>query len=357
MNLLHETIERIRPIDKIWLEKAEIHQLNLTKPPKSLGRLEEIANRLCAIQETLAPSVENRRIIVCAADHGVCAEGISPYPGEVTAQMVINFLSGGAAINALAKTTNTKLSIVDVGVKSKILIGENAPNTLRKRRVGNGTKNIAKGAAMTESEMFAALEVGIELAKTSKRNGETILGLGEMGIGNTTAASAITSALTGFTPDETTGRGTGADDGMLAHKIEIVRRALEINQPQKDDALDILRKVGGFEIACLTGICLGAAAERIAVVSDGFIATAAVALAFKTCPNVADYVFAAHLSQEKGHFALLEFIKQTPLLDLQMRLGEGTGAALAMGIIAAAVAAFNEMATFAQANVSDKETV
>lgn len=353
MNLLAETIEKINSVDRAWLEKAEAQQLNLTKPPKSLGRLEEIANRLCAIQETLAPTVENRRIIVCAADHGVCAESVSPYPAEVTAQMVINFISGGAAINALAKNANAKLSVVDIGVKSDIPAIESAPNILLRRRVAGGTRNFARGAAMSADELFAAVEVGIELANESKKNGETLLGLGEMGIGNTTAASAITSALTRLAPEETTGRGTGATDEMLARKIETVRRALEINQPNSDDALDVLRKVGGFEIACLVGICVGAASERTAIVTDGFIATAAAALAVKLRPPIADYIFASHLSAEKGHRALLEFINQKPLLDLEMRLGEGTGAALAMNIIAAATAAFREMATFESAGISE----
>jgi nicotinate-nucleotide--dimethylbenzimidazole phosphoribosyltransferase len=355
MNLLRETIERIEPVDRIWLEKAESQQLNLIKPPKSLGRLEEIANRLCAIQATLQPSVENRRIIVCAADHGVCAENVSPYPSEVTGQMVVNFLSGGAAINALAKVADAKLSIVDVGVKSAISWTGNSPNVFYRRRIADGTRNSAKEAAMSESETFAAIRVGIELAEESKRNGEKLLGLGEMGIGNTTAASAICAALTGLAPEAATGRGTGATDEMLRHKIETVRRALKINQPNSDDALEVLRKVGGFEIACLVGVCLSAARHRIAIVTDGFIATAATALAVKLCPSIGDYVFASHLSAEKGHGALLEFINQSPLFDLEMRLGEGTGAALAMNIIAAAVAAFCEMATFETAGISENK--
>ena len=355
MNLLTQTIEKIESVDRAWLEKAEARQLNLTKPPRSLGRLEEIVNRLCAIQETLALSVEHRRIIVCAADHGVCAENVSPYPSEVTAQMVVNFLNGGAAINALAKAARAKLSVVDVGVKGEIPAIENSPHALHRRRVANGTRNFTEEAAMSETEMFAALEVGIELARESKRNGETLLGLGEMGIGNTTAASAITAALTGLPPEETTGRGTGATDEMLRRKIETVRRALAVNQPNSDDALDVLRKVGGLEIACLVGICVGAASERTAIITDGFIATAAAALAVKLHAPIAGYIFAAHLSAEKGHHALLAFINQKPLLDLEMRLGEGTGAALAMNIIAAACAAFLEMATFDGAKISNRK--
>lgn len=359
MSLLTETIKKIEFIDQSWLEKAEARQLSLTKPPKSLGRLEEIANRLCAIQEKLTPLVENRRIIICAADHGVCAENISPYPSAVTAQMVINFLSGGAAINAFAKIANAKLSVVDIGVKSAIpaleKIYENSSNVLHRRRIADGTRNFTKEPAMSEREMFAAIEVGIELALESKRNGETLLGLGEMGIGNTTAASAICAALTRLAPEETTGRGTGADDEMLTRKIETVRRALAVTQPDSDDPLDVLRKIGGFEIACLVGVCVGAASEKIAIVTDGFITTAAAALAVKLCPPIAGYIFASHLSAEKGHHALLELIDQKPLFDLEMRLGEGTGSALAMNIIAASLAAFCEMATFEKAGISENK--
>lgn len=353
MNLSEQTIEKIKPVDAVWLERAASRQLQLTKPPQSLGKLEEIADRLCAIQETLQPTTEKREIFVFAASHGVCAEGVSPYPAAVTAQMVLNFLRGGAAINALAKTANAKLTVVDVGVD--VDFKETAPNFV-KAKIAYGTKNFAQAAAMTEDEMIKAVRVGIELAKSAKQSGVKIVGLGEMGIGNTTSASAITSALLNLQPSQTVGRGTGADDAMLAHKISIVETALSINQPKPDSAFDILRTVGGLEIAALVGLCLGAAGERLAIVTDGFIATAAVALAVKICPLVKDYVFAAHRSAEPGHAVLLEYIEQKPLFDFAMRLGEGTGAALAMNVIAASVAAFNEMATFNSANVSLKET-
>jgi nicotinate-nucleotide--dimethylbenzimidazole phosphoribosyltransferase len=353
MNLIEQTIQEIKPVELIWLERAASRQLQLTKPPESLGRLEEIANRLCAIQETEQPIAKEREIFVFAASHGVCAEGVSPYPSAVTAQMVLNFLRGGAAINALAKAANANLTVVDIGVDADF--EETAPNFV-KAKISYGTKNFAREAAMTEAEMTKAIEIGIELAKSAKANGVKIVGLGEMGIGNTTSASAVTSALLNLPPSQTVGRGTGADDAMLAHKIKVVETALKINQPKPDSAFDILQKVGGLEIAGLVGLCLGAASERVAIVTDGFIATAAVALAVKICPFVKDYVFAAHLSVERGHTALLEFVEQKPLFDLQMRLGEGTGAALAMKIISASVAAFNEMATFDSAKVSQKET-
>jgi nicotinate-nucleotide--dimethylbenzimidazole phosphoribosyltransferase len=351
MNLINETVGKIEPVETVWLERAAARQLELTKPPGSLGKLEEIANRLCAIQASLQPDAEKREIFVFAASHGVSQENVSPYPASVTAQMVMNFLGGGAAINALAKTAGANLTVVDIGVDGDFT--ENPTNFVQ-AKVARGTKNFAHEAAMSPSEMLAAVETGIELARAAKAKNTKIIGLGEMGIGNTTAASAVTAALLGIAPESCVGRGTGADDAMLAHKIEIVRRALKINQPDAADAFDVLRKVGGFEIAGLVGLCLGAARERIAIVTDGFITTAAVALAVKICPSVRDYVFASHLSVECGHRALLDFIGQKPLFDFEMRLGEGTGAALAMNVIEAAIAAFLEMATFKGANVSNK---
>lgn len=353
MNLINQTIERIEPLKNVWLQRAKAHQLSLTKPPRSLGRLEDIANRLCAIQETWTPSAERRQIFVFAASHGVCAESVSPYPAEVTRQMVLNFLAGGAAINALAKTACADLTVIDIGVDGDF-DELNAPNFV-KAKIAAGTKNFAFGAAMGETEMIQAVEVGIKAAQAAKETGAKIVGLGEMGIGNTTAASAITSALLSLEPELTVGRGTGATDEMLRHKIEIVRRALSVNKPDAENAFDVLQKLGGFEICGLVGLCLGAAAERMAIVTDGFIATAAAALAVKAAPLVKDFIFASHLSLEPGHAALLEFVGERPLLDLEMRLGEGTGAALAMSIISAAVAAFNEMATFEDAGVSRNE--
>lgn len=348
---LNQVIEQIKPISPEWIARAESRQLELTKPPLSLGKLETIANRLCAIQETLQPSVERREMFVFAASHGVCEENVSPYPSEVTAQMVLNFLRGGAAINALAKIANARLTVVDVGVAGEI--AATAENFI-KAKVAAGTKNFVCEAAMTEDEMQKALKVGYKLAEKARDEKITVIGLGEMGIGNTTAASALTAALLGLAPEKTTGRGTGADDEILRRKIGVVRRGLKINQPDQTDAFDILQKVGGLEIAALVGLVIGAAANRMAIITDGFIATAATALAVKASPAIAGYVFAAHLSTEQGHAPLLEFIKQKPLFDLEMRLGEGTGAALAMNILAVATAAFNEMATFNSANISNR---
>lgn len=350
--LIDEILARlppIRPVDREWIARAEARQLSLTKPPGSLGRLEEIANRVAAIQETLTPTTDSAQIIVFAGDHGVTAEGVAPYPSAVTGQMVANFLAGGAAVNALAAVADAGVTVVDIGVASE------APplGGVHGRRVARGTRNMVREAAMTPDEMLNAVVVGIEQGLGAAARVDMI-GLGEMGIGNSTAASAITAALTGLAPASVTGRGTGADDAMLQHKIAVIEEALRKRQADPRDGLDVLVKVGGLEIAGLVGVVLAGAATRRVVVTDGFIATAAAAIAVGLCPAAGDYLFAAHRSSEPGHAALLELIGQEPLLDLRMRLGEGTGAALAFGVIRAAVAVFTRTATFASAGVSDK---
>ena len=350
MNLLERTIEAIRPLDPQWIAAAERHQLELTKPPGSLGRLEEIANRCAAIRESLAPAAGHPRIVVFAADHGVCAEGVSAYPQEVTAQMVANYLRGGAAINALARAGGIELKVVDVGVLAPL----DAMDGLVSRRAAPGTRNFCREVAMTEAEMLAALETGIELAGEAAAEGCDLLGFGEMGIGNTTAAAAIAAALTGEPVENVVGRGTGIDDEGVARKRRAIERGLALHASRLGSPLGILQSVGGFEIAAMCGFCLGAAANRMPVVTDGFIATAAAALAVRMCPAMAGYLFAAHQSVEPGHARLLAMIGEPPLLHLGMRLGEGTGAALAIGIVQAAVAAFSEMATFTSAGVSSR---
>lgn len=350
MNLLDQTIGAIRPINTKWIEAAERHQLELTKPPGSLGRLEEIANRCAAIRESLTPTAARPRMVIFAADHGVCAEGVSAYPQEVTAQMVANYLRGGAAINALARAGNIELKVVDVGVLAPLDI----PGDLISRRVAASTRNFCQEPAMTEAEMRAALTTGIEMAAEAAAAGCDLLGFGEMGIGNTTAASAIAAALTGEPVENVIGRGTGVDDESLARKRRAIERALALHAAQTQSALGIMQCVGGLEIAAMCGFCLGAAAHRVPVVTDGFIATSAAAVAVRLCPAAAGYLFAAHQSVEPGHARLLAAIGQEPLLHLGMRLGEGTGAALAIGIIQAAVAAFTQMATFAGAGVSNR---
>jgi len=349
--MIDETLHGITPLAEDWLERAAARQLQLTKPPGSLGSLEDVANRLAAIRQTLSPAVFRQRIYVVAADHGVVAEGVSAYPREVTAQMVYNFLRGGAAINALARHAGIEVTVVDAGVDADL---DDAPGLIQAKIV-RGTANFARGPAMTRDEAVRSVAIGIELARAAAAEGIELLGIGEMGIGNTTAASAITATLTELAPEAVTGYGAGVDDAGLQRKILAIKRALEINTPDRADALDVLAKVGGAEIGVMAGITLGAAAERIPIVADGFISTSAAALACVFRANVRDYLFIGHRSRERGHDSLIEFIGQRPLLDLQMRLGEGTGAALAMSLIGAAARLLGEMATFAEAGVSDKD--
>ncbi|HEV3060450.1 MAG TPA: nicotinate-nucleotide--dimethylbenzimidazole phosphoribosyltransferase [Vicinamibacterales bacterium] len=347
---LANVVRQIEPLAADWIQRAERHQASLTKPPGSLGRLEDVANRIVAIQRSLTPSVERARIVVFAADHGVTAEGVAPYPSAVTGQMVANFLAGGAGVNAIARVAGAEVHVVDIGVASDL--GRVAG--LHQRRIAPGTRNMARDPAMTIEQVNAAMAVGLDMGRDAIADGVDMIGLGEMGIGNSTAASAVTAALTGLPVAAVTGRGTGADDPMLAHKIQVIEQALQRHRPEPADARDVLTKVGGFEIAGLAGVVLAAAAGRKVIVTDGFIATAAAALAVRMCPAAREYLFAGHRSPEPGHAALLAVIGQEPLLDLRMRLGEGTGAALAFVVIRAAVAAFTQMATFASAGVSNR---
>jgi|WetSurMetagenome_2_1015567.scaffolds.fasta_scaffold38691_2 nicotinate-nucleotide--dimethylbenzimidazole phosphoribosyltransferase len=350
-SFIAETAQRIQPANAAVLRLAEARQRQLTKPEGSLGRLEEVANRCAAIFGSLRFSVSKPRIVVFAADHGVCAEGISAYPQIVTKQMVLNCLHGGAGINCLARAGEIDLKIVDVGI-----IGPLEDVTgLVCRNVAMGTRNFCIAPAMTSNEAFAALRVGVEMANEAVADGCNLLGFGEVGIGNTTSASAITAALTGCPVHEAVGRGTGADPACLKRKISAIERALALHRGHLSDPIEILTRVGGLEIAAMCGFCLGAAANCRPVLTDGLIATSAAALAVSIEPKVKDYLFASHASVEPGHKHLLDLIEQRPLLNLNMRLGEGTGTALAMKIIQGAVVAFREMATFDSAGVSELE--
>ena len=343
------SIASLSPLSSEWRARAVARLNSLTKPVGSLGRLEDVAARLVAIRETERPRFSKKVIFTLAADHGVTDEGVSAYPKAVTRQMVLNFLAGGAAINVLSRHGGIEVVVVDIGVDGDL--GEVAG--LVRAKVCHGTRNMAREAAMSEAELYAALDVGIELAARAEREGHTLIGTGEMGIGNTTAASAITSVLTGRPAAQVTGCGTGLDALGLRKKIEVIERALEVNRPDPSDPLDVLRKVGGLEIAGLTGLIVGAASRRIPVVIDGFISTAAAAVACMLEPKAREFIFAGHRSSEPGQAALLEIVGDTPLLDLQMRLGEGTGAALAMTLIEAAAKLVDEMATFSSAGVSE----
>ena len=329
--------------------EAQRHLDGLTKPPGSLGRLEEIARRLAVLRGG-APSVRRPVIFTFAADHGVVAEGVSAYPQVVTAQMVENFLRGGAAVNVLARQAGARVIVADFGVANPIA----RASELVACPIAPGTANMARGPAMTRAQAVSAIETGARLALAAIEAGADLLGTGEMGIGNTTAASAITAAITGAPPERVTGRGTGVDDAALARKVDIVARALSVNAPDPRDGLDVLAKVGGFEIAGLVGVILGGASRRVPVALDGFIAGAAALVAVTLAPAARDVLFASHRSVEPGHAAVLAYLGHEPYLDLDMRLGEGTGAALFIHLARAAALVWSEMATFKSAGVSER---
>ncbi|MBJ6751760.1 nicotinate-nucleotide--dimethylbenzimidazole phosphoribosyltransferase [Geomonas anaerohicana] len=348
MQLLETTLAKIQPVDEALLAKAQAKLDNKTKPLGALGRLEEVGRRFAAIAGNLAPDTAKKVIFTFAGDHGIVEEGVSLFPKEVTPQMVLNFLRGGAGVNVLARHSGAEVRVVDVGVDYDF---EPAPGLII-RKIAKGTRNFAKGSAMTREEAVAAIEVGIALADQAKKEGIAMVGTGEMGIGNTSPSSAIIAAIAGCTVREVTHRGTGIGDEALENKIRVIQAGLDLNRPDPQDPLDVLAKVGGLEIAGIAGLVLGAAANRIPVVVDGFISTAGALIASEMHPSVRDYIFTAHTSVEIGHQMMMERIGVKPLLDLQLRLGEGTGAALAMGLIEAGVKILKEMATFEEAGVA-----
>lgn len=348
MQKLEDTLARITPLDPALIEQAQTQLDNKTKPPGSLGRLEEFARRIVAITGSARPDVSRKVIVTFAGDHGIVEEGVSAFPKEVTPQMVLNFLRGGAGLNVLARHAGAEVRVVDVGVDFDF---GNEPGMVH-AKVGPGTRNFAKGPAMSRDEALAAINVGIGMAEQCAADGVGLVGTGEMGIGNTTPSSAIIAAISGITVRELTHRGTGIGDAALERKIAAIEEGLALNRPDPNDPLDVLAKLGGFEIAAITGLVLGCAARRIPVVIDGFISTAGALIASELHATVRDYLFAAHQSVEIGHRFMLERIGVRPMLDLDLRLGEGTGAALAMTLIDAGVKILNEMATFEQAGVS-----
>ncbi len=351
MQLLQQTVSSIGPVNRSILAAAQLKLDNKTKPVGSLGCLEEFASRYAAISGTVTPSVARKVIFVFAGDHGVVEEGVSAFPKEVTPQMVFNFLNGGAGINVLARHGGIEVKVVDMGVDYDFgpLPG------LIDRKIARGTANFTKGAAMTSEEAVSALEAGIRLAFDAKQDGVTIIGTGDMGIGNTTPSSAIIALLSGKPVREVTHRGTGIDDAALENKIKVIERGLAVNLPDPANPLDVLAKMGGFEIAGIAGLILGCAANSLPVVVDGFISTAGALIACEMNPLVKEYLFAAHESVETGHRFMLERIGLEPVLNLNLRLGEGTGAALAMGLIEAGVKVLNEMASFDDAGISRGE--
>jgi nicotinate-nucleotide--dimethylbenzimidazole phosphoribosyltransferase len=352
MNLLNQTVAAIEPQNQTARSRAKDRLDRLTMPHWALGRLLDLALDLAGMTGSLQPPVARRLIVTMAGDHGVAAEGVSAFPQEVTGQMVANIVAGGAGVNALARVAGARVQVVDMGTACDLTeLAENGQ--LLSRRIASGTANMALGPAMTREQAVCCLETGIEVARSFAAETD-LFGTGEMGIANTTPSSAIVAVLTGVPAEQATGNGTGIDNGRRAHKVSVIEKSLEVNRPDPGDGLDVLAKVGGFEIGGLAGLILGAAALRKPVLIDGFISTAAALIAQALAPAATDYMIAAHNSVEQGHRMALARLGKTPLLDLDFRLGEGTGAALAMNLVEGAQRILTEMATFDEAAVSQR---
>ena len=348
MKSIQDMVDQINGINKYLERDVQSMLNNLAKPLGSLGKLEDTAKKIaCAINDPQA-EIKKKGVIVFASDHGITAEGVSLYPKEVTAQMVYNFLSGGAGINVLARHEGADVIVVDIGVDADF---DDNP-ALVDKKIGRGTKNMFLEPAMSEQEAIASIKAGYDVARDLIDKGYNVIGLGEMGIGNTTAASAVTSVITGLPAADVTGRGTGIDDSALSDKVEIIEKVIHLNGPKKGNGLDILSKVGGFELGGIAGASLACAGNNAVAVIDGFISAAGAVIAYLISPKVKDYMIASHNSVEIGHNKLLEFMGLVPIFDLDLRLGEGTGAALCMNVIEASSKILNEMATFDGANVS-----
>lgn len=362
MKRIMEVVNEIIVVDKGSMAATQARLDNQTKPLGSLGRLEELAKKVVAITGQENPKLDHKVIFTLVGDHGVVEEGVSAYPQEVTPQMVYNFIRGGAGINVLARHVGARVKVIDMGVAVKIKDEESAPEAdpsgvqkfknFKDKKIGFGTKNMAKGPAMTREEAIRSIEAGIEVFEEELDEGIDILGIGDMGIGNTTPSSAIIACFAGEKVRKVTGRGTGIDDETFNRKVDAITRAIELNKPNPDDPIDVLTKVGGFEIGGLCGATLAAARHRRPVVVDGFIATAGALIAVELASCVKDYLIASHNSAEAGHRIMLDYMELRPLLDLDLRLGEGTGAALGIGIVEAGIKILTQMATFDSAGVS-----
>lgn len=348
---LKTVIDGIEPVNREWRQKAREYLSNLAIPPGSLGELLDLAERLAAIKQSLKPSVKKKIVVTMAGDHGVVEEGVSAFPQEVTPQMVANFVAGGAAINVLAKVAGARVVVVDMGTAADMseLVNE---GKILSYKVDYGTRNMTKGLAMTREQARQALEAGIEIAGNLVQEGVELLATGDMGIGNTTPSSAILAALSGRSVRQVTGRGTGISDEGLEKKIRAIQKALDVNKPDAKDPVDVLAKVGGFEIGGIAGLILGAAYHKVPVVVDGFISSAGALIAKALAPRSVEYMIAAHRSMEYGHRFMLEELGLKPLLNLNLRLGEGTGAALAMNVVESAAQVIGKMLTFEAAGVS-----
>jgi len=351
MEKMNQVLTDIKPLDKGAMAEAGKRQDDLTKPQGSLGQLEFLSVQVAGIKRNPKPRIVHKVIFTLAGDHGVTKEGVSAYPSEVTPQMVYNFLRGGAAINVLARHVGARVVIADLGVASSL---ERHPD-LRDKKVAMGTQNMARGPAMSKEEAIRSIEAGMELVEEELSKGIDILGTGDMGIGNTTASSAITAALTGAEVAAVTGRGTGVDDKGWEKKVKVIQKALELNRPNPKDAIDVLSKVGGLEIGGITGVILAGARHGIPIVLDGFISGAAALIAAALSPHVKPYLIASHQSVEGGHKIILDHLGLKPLLNLGLRLGEGTGAALGISLVEASLKILDQMATFSEAGVSEKE--
>lgn len=354
MTPLEHTIQQIQPQDPASRAAARARLEQLTMPHWALGRLMDLAEDLAGITRSVHPPVARKTIVTMAADHGVATSGVSKFPQEVTVQMVMNFVNGGAGVNVLARLAGARVVVVDMGVAGN-LSNLAASGKILTKRVAAGTANLAVGPAMTREQAIRAVEAGIEVAG-ELADSTDVFGTGEMGIGNTTPSSAIVAVFTGENVADITGRGTGIEDAQLAHKIQVIEDSIRLNRPDPADGLDVLAKIGGFEIGGIAGLILGAAAARKPVLIDGFISTAGALIAQALCPQAADYMIAAHRSVERGHRVALARLGKQPLLDLDLRLGEGTGAALAMHHVNAAVGILTEVATFAEASVSGADS-
>ena len=353
---LKEIIDGIQPLDESWIKKARTRTSQLVMPPRALGRLHDISEQICGICETLTPNTDKKAVLVMAGDHGIVAEGVSAFPQEVTGAMISTFLSEGAGINALSRHVGAEVRVVDMGIIPALdPSGIQGSERLWIRKVGNGTANFAEEPAMSMEQAEESVTTGFQLASDLFEQGVNIMGTGDMGIGNTTPSAAIGAVITGESLDTMVGRGTGVDDQGLQRKRKAIQKGIDTNGPDKTDGLDVLSKVGGFEIGGIAGIVLAGAYHRRPVVIDGFISTAGALIANSICPKVSEYLFAGHQSEEPGHRAMLNHLGLRPILDLGMRLGEGTGGALAMTIIDGAVRMFKDVLTFEEAGVPDKE--
>ena len=350
-NLLAGTLEKISDLNGAAMEAARTRQQRLTKPDGSLGRLEALSVQLAGITGDLRPSLLPRTVIVCAADHGVTEENVSAYPQEVTYQMVLNFLAGGGAINVLARQFGAKVTVLDVGINADL------PQhmLLRDLKVRRGTGNLLQKRAMKRPEVIEAIEAGITVANAEIKSGSRLLITGDMGIGNTTASAAVTAALTGLATEEVTGPGTGLGLMGWRRKCEVVHQAIELHKPDPEDPIDVLSKVGGLELAAIAGVVLAAAAAKVPVLLDGIVSTAGAAIAVCLSPDAKNVMIAGHRSTEPGHRVLLNYLDLTPVLDLDLRLGEGTGGMMAVPLLEAAVSTLNEMATFEEAQVYSRD--